>query len=99
MSSFWKISKLDRMASDGLVIKAHYVVCSSLDEFAICVSGFLNLNRSDSFTPYENITEEEVISWVKSVLGTQGVESKEKELSDKINEAKSPQIVSGVPWA
>lgn len=99
MSSFWKISKLDRQSSDDLVIKAHFTVSSSLDEFAICVYGFVILERGSSFILYDQLSENEVIGWVKNALGIQGVESKEKELSDKINEAKSPQIVSGVPWA
>lgn len=99
MNSFWKISKLDRQSSDGLVIKAHFTVSSSLDEFAICVSGFVGLERGSSFTPFEELSEDEVIGWVKNVLGQSGVDHKEQELQNKINESKSPQIVSGVPWA
>lgn len=99
MNAHWKISKLDRLATDGLVVKVHYVVCSSLDEFATRLTGSVNLSRSDSFVAYENLKEDEVIDWVKSALGQQGVESKEIELQAKIQETKSPTIVSGVPWA
>jgi hypothetical protein len=98
MSSFWKISKLDRQSSDDLVIKAHFTVSSSLDEFAICVYGFVILERGSSFIPYDQLSENEVIGWVKNALGETGVNLKEQELSQKIANAKTPSVLSGTPW-
>ena len=99
MTPIWKIFKIDRQASDGLVVKVHYRICSSLDEQSVYVQSVMNFKRGDDFTPFEELTEETVISWVKDSLGEAGVLEKENHLSSIIAEKEEPLIISEVPWA
>ena len=112
MAATWSIATLDRQVSlDGkadVVTAAHWEVTdfdtvgSGDDEITYSgrVYGTIALDTSDlsSFTPYQDITEEEAISWAKAALGSDEVSQKEKAVADQITEAKTPTKGTGRPW-
>tara|TARA_R110002012_G_scaffold215998_1_gene387114 strand:+ start:656 stop:994 length:339 start_codon:yes stop_codon:yes gene_type:complete len=53
---------------------------------------------SNSFTAYSDITKENAIAWVKSVLGADLVASIETGIAKQIEKSKTPTVTSGVPW-
>ena len=58
--------------------------------------------EEEGFVPYANLTEEEVVGWVKSSLGTEGVESIEKSLASQVDNKINPPVVPAVkplPWS
>lgn len=91
----WKISQLDRQSSDGLVFTSHWRVVAEEDGYTAETYGSMGHERADEFIPYEDLTEQEVIGWVKAKLDVASIESS---LQDQINAKKAPATLSGVPW-
>jgi hypothetical protein len=52
----------------------------------------------DSFTPYDQLTKEQVVGWVKDALGEEQVTSVEESLANQIQQKLDPTDASGVPW-
>jgi len=53
---------------------------------------------SSSFTAYESLTEDTIIGWVKTIIGTDRVTEIENQVAAQITESKTPTEISGVPW-
>jgi len=104
MATFnWKVSQLERTNdSDKGVVVVHYRVDAVDGDFTSGAYGTLNFtpNPSDSgFIAFDNLTETDVIGWVKSEFGAEKVTEIENALTAKIEEQKNPTVVSGLPWA
>lgn len=95
MNITWSIDNLDRQTSDDLVITAHWRVSAVDGEHSAGAYGSVGFTRGDSFTPFEQLTEAQVIAWVKSQLEVEQIEAA---LAQIIAEQKQPSKVSGVPW-
>jgi len=53
---------------------------------------------SSSFTAYDSLTEDTIIGWVKTIIGTDRVTEIENQIAAQITESKTPTEISGVPW-
>ena len=95
MNIVWTIDNLDRQTSDGLVITAHWRVNAVDGEHTASAYGSVGFQRGDDFTPFEQLTEAQVIGWVKSQLDVEQIEAA---LAQIIAEQKNPTKVSGTPW-
>lgn len=93
----WKISSLNRNTADGFVTTAHWT-CSDVDgEFSGSVYGSVGLT-GELTTPYEQLTEAQVIGWVKEAIGAETVAAHEANVAAQIAAAKAPVTASGTPW-
>lgn len=94
----WKISSLDRNTADGFVTTAHWT-CSDVDgDFSGSVYGSVGLT-GELTTPYKQLTEAQVIGWVKEAIGAETVAAHEANVAAQIAAAKAPVTASGLPWA
>ena len=64
----WKITDMERQLSDGYVFTVYWELSPDLIETGSVVSGSVGLEKPDNLINYEDLTEELVVSWVKSVL-------------------------------
>lgn len=83
----WKISGVTSDKATGLVVKAKYVFMASEENQRSLKSGEVSFTgdaSSKSFIEFEKLTEEQVLSWVKSSLGDK-VSSIEKLATDELN--------------
>jgi len=58
--------------------------------------------EEEGFVAYSELTEEQVVGWVKESLGTEGVESIEKSLASQVDNKSNPPVVPVVkplPWS
>jgi len=102
----WKINTLERDTSDGYVFTAHYSVVGISDTlnpegnpYNSGAYGSVGLERPDTLVPYADLTEEQVIGWVKEKLGgDEKVAEIEAALEARIAELISPSKINGVPW-
>lgn len=95
----WSISNLDRELSDGYVYNAHWNVSLIDGEHSASSYGSVGLERPEtSLIPYEDLTEELVISWVQEKLGEESVQRILSSLQTQIDEQKTPKHSSGKPW-
>ena len=93
----WKIVSLERKTADGFVTTAHWT-CTGVDgEFSGSVYGSIGF-EGELVTPYEDLTEETVIGWVKAAMGEEQVAAHEAAVAAQIAQAKAPAVAVGMPW-
>ena len=99
----WNISQLDRELADGYVYDAHWrcdAVSSELREdgepYRAGAYGSVGFERPESdLIPFDNLTKDQVIGWVKSKLNEAEIEAAiEAQLAEQI----TPTRGQGVPW-
>jgi hypothetical protein len=84
----WKIENLERKTQDGFVTTAHWR-CE-----ADSVSAYGSVSFSgDLTTPYESLTESQVLGWVWEQVNKDEIEAS---LTAQINKKK--MSAAGVPW-
>jgi hypothetical protein len=92
----WDVVQMDRKTSDGFVVTVHYTVSAVDGEFTASTYGTVGYTQEEgNFTPYESLTKEQVIGWVKDSLGEETVQAS---LTAQIEAQKNPVQVSGLPW-
>jgi hypothetical protein len=94
----WEIAQLDRETSDGFVFTAHYRVNANNGTYTAGAYGSLGFERPDTLIPFSELTQDEVIGWVKEALTDEKVDNIEAALKDNISEQAQPTKASGVPW-
>lgn len=95
MNTTWTIDNLDRQVSDGLVTTAHWRVNAVDGEHSAGAYGSVGFTRGDSFIPFEQLTEAQVIDWVKAQIEVSEIEAS---LAGQIAVLKAPKTASGMPW-
>ena len=95
MNITYTIDNLDRQTSDNLVVTAHWCVSAVDGEHSAGAYGSVGFTRGDSFTPFDELTQEQVIAWVKEQLDTAEIEAN---LAGQIAALKAPKTASGLPW-
>lgn len=97
----WNIAQLERHLSDGAVYTAHWTV--NLEDQGEIASAYGSVGFSapdpDAFTPYDELTKEQVVGWVKGALGEEQVTSTEEALANQIEQKLNPTDASGIPWS
>ena len=95
MNITWSIDNMDRQTSDNLVVTAHWRVSAVDGEHIAGAYGSVGFTRGEDFTPFEELTQEQVIGWVKSQLDVAEIEAN---LAGQIAVLKAPKTASGLPW-
>ena len=97
MTAKFSIVNMERDAQTGFVSTVHWT-CSDVDgDYSGSTYGSLGLS-GELVTPYENLTEEVVIGWVKAVMGEETVAAHEAAVAAQIADAKEPAVAVGTPW-
>lgn len=94
----WQIVNMDRKTTDGFVVTVHYNVTATDGDYSANTYGTVGYTEEDgkSYIPYDQLTKDQVVAWVKDTLGADTVESS---LASQINALKNPVQESGLPWA
>jgi len=97
MAVTWTISTLERNTDDGVVV-AHWQASDVDGEHSGSSYGTVAFNPdadADGYTAYADITEAQVIEWVKADVDADAVEAS---IAAQIADSKAPAITAGVPW-
>ena len=100
MAVTWNISTLERNTDNGVVV-AHWRATDvdgdhSGSSYGTC--GFTPDASADGYVAYDNLTEENVIGWVKDSMGEEAVTGVEDSIVAQIADSKAPAISVGTPW-
>jgi hypothetical protein len=96
MNYEWNIAQMERKAADGFVTTVHYTVSAVDGDYAASSYGTVGFTQeAGSYTPFEQLTKEQVVGWVQESLGKDEVEAG---LAAQINAQKNPVSESGLPW-
>ena len=106
MDIIWEICTLDRITDTGYVYHA-YCKCIAQEEVNGALLNGVSLIDAEftapigpDFIPYENLTEQDVLTWVFNEIGDLKLK-KEQTATDKLNRTISdlnPTTQEGVPW-
>ena len=94
----WEVNTLQREIVDGYVNKVIYRVDAIEGEEKFRATGEVNLERPEVLTPYEDLTEELVLGWVKDFIGEEGVEKIEEAIVAGLAKKLAPVTAVGKPW-
>ena len=99
-TTVWSINTLERETSDGFVYTAHYNVSANDGTYSAGAYGSVGFERPETLIPYDDLTEETVIGWVKeSIGGDEKVAEVEAALQAQLDEKHAPSKASGKPWS
>ena len=101
----WQVNTLQRELADGYVNKVIYRVNGEDGTYKFRATGEVDLPKPETLKPYADLTETEVIGWVKARIGElntagQGpsVAEIETAVENGVNEQKTPTTGVGKPW-
>lgn len=100
MTTTFKISTLDRDTADGFVQTVHWTAFQTDGDFTASTYSTVSFTKEDgiNYVPYEQLTEAQVIEWVKASLGAEGVAAIDTALANNIADQKAPKVAAGTPW-
>lgn len=105
METTWEIANLKRKSDTGLVVNVTWIAKFKLGAEEDRKIGKMELQGSEEdlgFIPFENLTEEIVIQWVKDQLGESMISEMESQyqnvLEERINKKTNPEFLVGTPW-
>jgi hypothetical protein len=84
IQTYWKKTGTDEDGNEGVFIGAT-PLSSSVD--------------SENFVPFEQLTQEIVIDWIKDALNDVDQEHVDQQILKQINEKKNPMTELPLPWA
>ena len=96
MAKVWKIEKIEykTTGTNGAneIDHVDFTVTDTVDGVTKTRYDFQQLkpNTSGSFTKMEDVTEEQLITWIKATMGDERVASYEKKVDDAIAAEKTP---------
>ena len=102
----WDIANMERRLPDGNtppegeVYTIHWTVSLEQDGETAGAYGSIGLGDPDpgSYTPFDEITKNQAIGWVKAGLGDEQVATIEAALEEQIQQKLNPTSAAGVPW-
>lgn len=102
----WTVAQLDAYPTyenhTDVVFTVHWRMDGVDGEYTAGVYGSvgLTLDPEADFTPYADLTEAQVIGWVKDALGEEQVASYEENVAAQIDALVNPPVVTPpLPWA
>jgi hypothetical protein len=99
----WSISTLDHTLPECCVTTAHWRVSKTDGAASASVYGTISLPHKDhnapDFIPYADLTEAQVVQWVKDEMGGNQVAAHEAAVQAQIDAQKNPTSAAGVPWS
>jgi hypothetical protein len=93
----WQVVQMDRLTSDGFVVTVHYNVSATEDDYSASTYGTVGFTEQpdEEYTPYADLTQEQVVGWVQDALNKDTVEAS---LAGQIEALKHPTQATGLPW-
>lgn len=102
----WKIEQMEAYPEkDGfsdVVFTVHWRVNAADGNYSATSYGSvgIQLDPASDFIPYANLTQDEVVGWVKDALKAEQVTQIETGLAGQIENLKTPPVVTPpLPWA
>lgn len=102
----WHIAQLDcypeHEGNTDVVFTVHWRMDGTDGEHTAGVYGSvgLTLDPEADFTPYADLTEMQVIGWVKDALGEEQVAGYEENVAAQIDALVNPPVVTpALPWS
>ena len=100
----WDVTQLERTLSDGVVYNGYWSVTATREEaddivFTADRGGTVSFGDPDpnNFTPYDQLTKNQVVGWVLNALGSEQVETICEGLTTQLDSKQNPVDALGIP--
>jgi len=83
------------------VFQVDYSLYGQEDVYTSSVSGLVDVTYTggEPFTPYNQLTEAQVIGWVQTALGPEQIAIDEEQIADIVTEqVNNPVVAPPLPW-
>jgi hypothetical protein len=104
VNSMYTLPQVDGF--DDVVVVAVFTVSGTDGEYSASLGSnscqFTISEDQPDFTPYDELTEEQVIGWIQNTLGENGVTSYEASIAGNIESQINPPVTPSqqpLPWA
>lgn len=98
----WGIEKLDAVGSTNVVVNAHINLSATSNTHTYTKKFVVGITQNplDDFIPYNDLTEELVLDWVKTKLGDDGIERFEEEVRTLVTNMGNQVTLNNpdLPW-
>lgn len=101
----WNITALDCKPQDGnksnVVVTAHWRLNATDGTNITDIHGTqsFDLEQNNNFTPFSELTKDQVVGWIQSSMGNVAVAELKTRLDNQINNLANPPIVAQkLPW-
>lgn len=104
MSVTWSVVQMEyALAQDdktNVVNNVHWQCIVAENEHFARAYGTIGISTEDlsNFTEFADLTEAQVVEWVKAALGEEQVTQIEQGLASRVAEIINPTTGSGLPW-
>jgi hypothetical protein len=102
----WIVSQMDAYPEyedhTDVVFTVHWRLDGTDGEYSAGVYGSVGISTDseETFTSYNELTEAQVIGWVKDALGEEQVASYEENVAQQIaNQINPPVVTPPLPWS
>lgn len=97
----WKIEQAERDPVTGFVKVVHYSIDMIDENLKAKAQGSIKFQgdpSQDGFVPYDQLTEEEILNWVKNSLGQSKISAIEQKFISQFQQHRHPIHENGLPW-
>jgi len=101
----WNVAQMDCYPeADGetdVVFTVHWTLAATDDTYGAGAYGTVGVTADpdEPFTPYADLTLDQVVGWVKDAMGEEKVDQLEVALADQIaTQANPPVVTPPLPW-
>ena len=95
----WSIENMERQANDGLVVKVQWTVTVVVDAEFANRNGVVEMQRSDAFIPFDQLTEKQILNWVWEKIDKNQIEFELTQIAqEKVNTQTNNPLSNGLPW-
>ncbi len=98
----WTIENMKRLADNELVTEVAYRVFDKDSGLIADHKGKVTLTGdpgAPDFIPFRDLTEAQVVQWVKDSVDTAAIEAKvQSALDAKVTKRESREVLTGLPW-
>jgi len=106
ITNTWAVQQMDCYpeyeGEADVVFNVHWTLNATDGTYAAGAYGSIgvSLDEGSNFTPFADLTEEQVIGWVQDAMGEEQVDALEAYLAKQIADQANPPVVSPtLPWA
>jgi hypothetical protein len=101
----WDITQLQCYPFYGgqtnVVVAIHWILTGTDGVNTVTRQGVAGVafNSDGEFTAYENLTKDEIIAWMQSSLGEEGVQEAKNGVNSDLAQLASRPVFTAVPWS
>jgi len=105
MTNTWVIERMDVCAlfetKPNVVNNVHWRINADDNSYTASVYGTraIPYDNANPFTPFEDLTQDQVITWVKNIMGKEGIAEIEARIAYLLENQRNPVVyVLPSPW-